>query len=415
MTARPPSVLTNDFLRSLVAVGQVDLLVGLPTFNNAATVKPIAEAVHAAFARDFPRLRTALVNSDGGSVDGTPEIVQSVTEAADGARALRTIHRVSTSHAGAFGKGRALRAVFAAADLTQARAVVVLDPDIVSVKPEWIARLARPVLERQLDYVGPAYARGPFEGPLVTHLVRPVFEAAYGVPMREPVGGEIACSGRFAAHCLRQRVWDLDFTRFGMDLWLAGEAVAGGFALGEAPLGPRMPMRNATRLGLPELITFVVGALFTCLELHAPYWTADLAPRELVPCGVPEAAPPAGPPPAEAREDLAHDVSMLEPILGACLEPETLAGLRQTAATAEDVIADELWVRLIGDFMLAHAHQRLSRDHLLQALVPLYRARVASFVEAHRSASAAEVEASLGGLADICRRQRTSWIERWPA
>lgn len=416
-TLRPPSVITDEFLRTLVAVGQVDLLVGLPTFNNATTVKPIVEAVHVAFARCFPRLRTTLVNSDGGSVDGTPEIVQSVTEASDGpSRALRTIHRVATSHAGALGKGSALRTVFAAADLTQARAVVVLDPDITSVQPEWIERLARPVLERHLDYVGPVYARRPFEGPLVRQIVRPLFQAAYGVPMREPVGGELACSGRFAAHCLKQSVWDMALTRYGMDIWLAGEAVAGGFAVGEAALGPRTPMRSSGRLGLAELFNYVVGALFACLELHEDYWTADHEPREIVSCGELEPLPPEGAPPASDSEgDLERDVADLEPILQNCLAPETLAGLQQAAQRDDDAIGDELWVRLLGDFMLAHARQTMGRDHLLQALVPLYRARVASFVEAHRHDPPEAVEAALEALTEACGRQRAAWIERWRA
>jgi len=414
---RPPSVLTDEFLRSLVAVGQVDLLVGLPTFNNAATVKPIAEAVHVAFARYFPRLRTTLVNSDGGSVDGTPEIVQSATEACDGpTRALRTIHRVVTSHASALGKGSALRAVFAATDLTQARAVVVLDPDITSVTPEWIERLARPVLEHRLDYVGPVYARRPFEGPLVRHLVRPLFQAAYGVPMREPVGGEFACSGRYAAHCLKQSVWDMALTRYGMDIWLAGEAVAGGFDVGEAALGPRTPMRVSGRLGLAELFNYVVGALFACLELHGDYWTADHDARELPSYGTLEPlAPDGAPPTAETQGDLARDVADLAPILQSCLAPETLAGLQQAAQQEGGAIGDELWVRLLGDFMLAHARQAMGRDHLLQALVPLYRARVASFVEAHRHDAPEAVETALESLATTCRRQRPAWVERWRA
>lgn len=416
-TSRPPSVITDEFLRALVAVGQVDLMVGLPTFNNAATVRPIVEAVHVAFARYFPRLRTTLVNSDGGSVDGTPEIVQSATDASDGpTRALRTIHRVATSHAGALGKGSALRAVFAAADLTQARAVVVLDPDITSVAPEWIERLARPVLERNLDYVAPVYARRPFEGPLVRHIVRPVFQAAYGVPMREPVGGELACSGRFAAHCMKQSVWDLALTRFGMDIWLAGEAVAGGFSVGEAALGQRTPMRASGRLGLPELFNYVVGALFACLELHEDYWTADHEPREIAFFGTIEPLlPDGGPPTTEAPGDLARDVADLEPILHTCLAPETLAGLRQAADAGRDEIGDALWVRLLGDFMLAHARQGMGRDHLLQALVPLYRARVSSFVEAHRNQPPEAVEAVLESLATTCRQQRPAWVRQWRA
>lgn len=416
-TMRPPSVINDDFLRTLVAVGQVDLLVGLPTFNNATTVKSIVEAVHAAFARYFPRLRTTLVNSDGGSLDGTPEIVQSVTEASVGeTRALRTIHRVGTSHPGSLGKGSALRTVFAAADLTQARAVVVLDPDIISVRPEWIERLARPVLERNLDYVGPVYARRPFEGPLVRHIVRPVFQAAYGVPMREPVGGELACSGRFARHCLKQSVWDMALTRYGMDIWLAGEAVAGGFEVGEAALGPRTPMRASGRLGLGDLFSYVVGALFACLELHQDYWTGDRAPREIPLNGSLEPLPPEdGPQSVESDGDLARDVTDLEPILHSCLAPETLAGLQHAAFAGDGTIGDELWVRLLGDFMLAHARQLMGRDHLLQAMVPLYRTRVASFVAAHRHDPPEAVEAAFDALVAACGRQRAAWIERWRA
>lgn len=406
------TILSNEFLRSLVAVGQVDLLVGLPTFNNADTVRPIAEAVQVAFARYFPRLRTTLVNSDGGSVDGTPEIVRSVTEASDGpTRALRTIHRVATSHAGAFGKGSALRAIFAAADLTQARAVAVIDPDITSITPEWIDALARPVIEQRLDYVGPVYARGPFEGPLVRHVVRPVFEAAYGVPMREPVGGEFACSGRFAAHCLRQTVWDSAFTRFGTDIWLAGEAVAHGFEVGQTHLGPRTPMRTSNRLPLAELVTYVVGALFTCLELHETYWTGEPAPRELPVLGTAAEAPAAAVPPATEPGDLERDVADLLPILQGCLAPETLAGLQQIAGSDDEVLGDELWARLLGEFLAGHRHQKIGRDHLLQAFVPLYRARVASFIETHRRDGSEAIEAAYEALTATCQRLRPSWIE----
>ncbi len=406
------TILSNDFLRSLVAVGQVDLLVGLPTFNNADTVKPIAEAAQLALARYFPRLRTALVNSDGGSVDGTPEIVRNVTAAADGpVRALRTIHRVETSHAGSLGKGSALRAIFAAADLTQARAVTVIDPDITSMSPDWIERLARPVLDQRLDYVGPVYSRSPFEGPLVRQVVRPVFQAAYGVPMREPVGGEFACSGRFAAHCLRQSVWDYDFTRFGVDIWLAGEAVAGGFQVGQTQLGRRTPMRASNRLPLADLVKFVVGALFTCLELHEAYWKRAVEPRDLPTFGEPEVVPHVDAPHAVEPGDLERDVADLLPILETLLTPATLAGLVQVAQSDDETIGDDLWAHLLGEFMIGHMHQVIGRDHLLQAFVPLYRSRVVSFIEAHRRDDPQVVAAAYEHLNASCLGLRPGWIE----
>ncbi len=59
-----------------MAVGQVDILVGLPTLNNAATVVDVARAIHVCFTRDLPRLRTVMINSDAGSTDGTPELIR---------------------------------------------------------------------------------------------------------------------------------------------------------------------------------------------------------------------------------------------------------------------------------------------------------------------------------------------------
>jgi hypothetical protein len=413
---RPPSLLTNDFLRALVGVGQVDLLVGLPTFNNAATVKPIAQAVHVALARHFPRLRTLLLNSDGGSTDGTPDIVHGVSHHTTGepgtSQTLRTIHRVTTSHPGALGKGRALRGIFAAADLTSARAVAVVDPDITSITPEWIERLVRPVLDQGFDYVAPVYARAMFEGPLVSHIVRPVFDAAYGVDLREPVGGEFGCSGRFAAHCVKQPVWELDLTRFGVDIWLAGEAVSKHFRAAQTMLGPRTPMRAASRLGLEELITHVIGALFTCLDMHAPYWTAAPAHRVLPLFGVPVTAV-APSPDAPDTNGLDQRLRDVRPVLLQCLSPESVAALESSMTDGRPVIGDALWARLLGEMAATHAHGRVAREQLLGAIVPIYLARVASFREAHQASDAATVDAALESMRASCAAQRDYCIAQW--
>src|SRR4051812_30170015 len=106
-----------------MAVGQVDILVGLPTLNNAATVVDVARAIHACFTRDFPRLRTVMINSDAGSTDGTPELIRRASLSDDvvqTSHSLRTMHRVVTPYHGLPGKLTALQTLFAAAELTQA-------------------------------------------------------------------------------------------------------------------------------------------------------------------------------------------------------------------------------------------------------------------------------------------------------
>jgi hypothetical protein len=91
------STLSDTLLRQLMAVGQVDVLVGLPTLNNAATVVDIVRAINVCFTRDFPRLRTVMINSDGGSTDDTPDLIRDATVSeADmvlTSHSLRTLHR----------------------------------------------------------------------------------------------------------------------------------------------------------------------------------------------------------------------------------------------------------------------------------------------------------------------------------
>ena len=94
------SVLSDELLHHLMAVGHVDVLVGVPTLNNAGTIRPVVKAVHQAFARYFPRDRSVLINSDGGSDDGTPSLVRNAsaddTETVTVSHSLRTVHRIST-------------------------------------------------------------------------------------------------------------------------------------------------------------------------------------------------------------------------------------------------------------------------------------------------------------------------------
>ena len=48
------SSLTDDFLGQLISVGEVDLLVGVPTHNNSKTIGPIVETIQAGLLTFFP-------------------------------------------------------------------------------------------------------------------------------------------------------------------------------------------------------------------------------------------------------------------------------------------------------------------------------------------------------------------------
>ena len=68
---------------------------------------------------------------------------------------------------------------------------------------------------------------------------------------------------------------------------------------------------------------------------------------------------------------------------------------------------------LVYDFVAAHHHGIIDRTHIVQALMPLYRGRVAAFLGEHASAPIAETEQHLERLSEEFQRQRQYLIDRW--
>ncbi|HLG30153.1 MAG TPA: hypothetical protein VI387_08090, partial [Candidatus Brocadiales bacterium] len=58
---------------------KIDIIVGIASYNNAKTIGHVVRAVDAGLAKYFPDKNAVIVNSDGGSIDGTPDIVKSET------------------------------------------------------------------------------------------------------------------------------------------------------------------------------------------------------------------------------------------------------------------------------------------------------------------------------------------------
>ncbi len=136
--AADDSILTDEFLRQLINVGEVDILVGLPTHNNAKTIGPIVATIQAGLLAFFPRDRAAIINADGGSQDGTTELVlnAAIDDVRRGSKisALRTLHVISTQYAASPTRGTALRSILAAGELLRAKTCVVISPESTQVE-----------------------------------------------------------------------------------------------------------------------------------------------------------------------------------------------------------------------------------------------------------------------------------------
>ena len=413
------SALSDTLLRQLMAVGQVDILVGLPTLNNAGTVTDVVRAVNVAFNRDFPRLRTVMINSDGGSTDGTPELVRAATQTESDmvqtSHSLRTLHRVLAPYHGLPGKHTALHSLFAAAELTQAKVLVVLDPSGPATSPERVSELIVPVLHGETAFLAPRYRRHARDGVLITQLVRPFVRAVYGVGLDEPLGAEFACAGRFASHCLDQDIWSHEAARFAIDLWLRSEAIATGVSV--AQIWRPATSGAGLRATLREAVQQIVLSLAECLRAHETFWIATTAIVDLPTFGTDTAAIPDSPKwdvpslAGHARQDLLA----ISPILTEVLDKETVTRIVEDISRDEWSVDDELWVRIVYAFAAAMRRSRAGSEHLAGMFVPLYLWRAAAFMARTAPEQPATVQQRLDGLCDTFLRLKPALVSRWSA
>jgi len=423
------TLLSDDFLRQLINVGEVDIIVGLPTHNNAKTVEPVIQAIQAGILKCFPRERAVIINADGGSQDGTPELVVGASiddvrrddprdELRKGSKvyALRTLHSISTQYARTPEPGTALRTIVAAADLLRARACVVVSPESTTIEPDWLQRLVRPVYSDNFDLVSPIYRRQKFEGVLMRNLLYPMTRAIYGYGIREPYASEFAISGRLATDFLAKENWNDDGSRSGAEIGLTITAITGTYRVCQSFLGTKaQPDRSAS--DLVAAMRRTAGALFASLDSNFPVWSTIAGAQPVPTVGTPSEVVPE---PVRVNRKRLHEmfatgIAELQPVFRSILSDPTLAELQRIASLeASDFnYPPELWAKTVFEFAASYHKSVINRDHIIQALVPLYRGRTLSFLLENRDASGEDIEKSVESLCGEFERLKPYLLEVW--
>lgn len=408
---------TEDTVRR---IGETEVLVGIPSYNNADTIGHVVRAVSAGLAKYFPGLRSVLVNSDGGSSDGTPGVVAR-TLVDFGAMLISDrqspLQKIITPYHGIPGKGSAFRTIFEIARRLKARACAVVDSDLRSITPEWIELLIRPVLDEGYDYVAPYYLRHKYDGTITNGIVYPLTRALYGRRIRQPIGGDFGFSGQLAEHYLDKYVWESDVARFGIDVWMTTEAIASGARVCQSFLGAKIHNPKDPAADLSAMLVQVMGAMFALMEEHQRVWAKEdgSQPVKLFGFQYEVGVEPVNVNVERMIVSFRQGLVDLEPIWRRMLAEETVEALLplRDRQAQEFRIPDELWARVIYDAAVAYHRRVMPREHLLKALAPLYLGRTATFVLETQGLTSAEAEGRIEALCQVFEKQKSYLLQQW--
>jgi hypothetical protein len=300
---------------------------------------------------------------------------------------------------------------------TNARAVLILGPESGSLPASALGNLANTILSASADLAVPCYDLQPRAGLVNSSILYPLNRALFATRVRFPLAIDFGLSPRMAERlgAAAQRFVALNQSE--APLWVVSEAMVTGMKIEEIEVGARELPQPADP-DLNAILPFVTGSLFSDIEAKAAFWQrARMSP------------PPrkqALPAQQQTSDGSAEVASMLQgfrlaytnlrEIWGLVLPPNTLLGLKRLSLIDGSAfrMPENLWARIVFDFLIAYRLRTLNRGHLLGALIPLYLAWVASHInviaagdnpERHIEAHAAAFEADKAYL--VAR-----W--RWP-
>jgi glycosyltransferase involved in cell wall biosynthesis len=240
-----------------------DVVVGIPSYNEAETIGHVAETAGRGLERYFPGLRCIVVNCDNRSPDGTKEafLAAPFPKGVD--------RKYIATPEGVRGKGNNSWNLFRFCEKAEARAIVVVDADLRSITPEWIKYLGCPVLQEGYDFVAPFYSRHQFDGTITNHLCYPLVFSLTGYEIRQPIGGDFAFSPKLCSHWI-SLPWNDMVRQYGIDIFMSLNAVFGDFKICEAGLGSKIHKASSPKLG--KMFEEVVYSLFSTVLNHRATW-----------------------------------------------------------------------------------------------------------------------------------------------
>lgn len=402
-------------------IGQADLLIGIPSYNDAATIQPLVRSIVVGLATCFPKSRSVVLLSDGGSQDGTIRLFEQAGH--DASLTLVVQHPVpavqpmGVPDRGVPGYENALGAILQASQQLGVRACALIDGSLWSVTGEWVGRLLSPIADRSFDLVTSVYRRHKYEGTLTNSLLYPMTRALYGKRISSPSGGSYGFSSKLVSTYLIKDLRGGLSAQLALDNWLTTVAVAEGHEVCQASLGTKLQQAKSPTVELSVILSQAVGSVFSLMEEYQSAWEGRSGSSPVPTFGPPEEVATEWAPVNRGRmvEAFKQGLRDLLPLWEVILAQDTMAQILPLGLLDDEDFRFpmDIWVQAVYDFALAYHHRVIHREHLLRSLTPLYLGRTASFVAETLEGGPEEVQHCIERLCEEYETLKPYLVERW--
>jgi glucosylglycerate synthase len=388
-------------------IGSADLVVGVLTESDSNAIARMCDEL-----RTLPGpLRIAVLHDD--QQKGAPPVTSEATQGRAFVFLVPSLLPKSDVPAtGVLSMSETYQSVFAAAEKLQARGCCIIASKLEAATPPWAWRMAQPLFESQADLVLPHYARRKFEGLLNASILAPMVRALYGKRVNNPMGPDFGVSQRLFQRMLAAKATG---NRLNSLASLTPTALCQNLQIIEV-FGTRIyPPTDWSNMS--SVLADVLTPVFVEMERNAPFWQRTRVSVPLPVVG--ETFPLDQDSPAVDTRTMVESFQLgnreLQEIWSLVLPPSSLFELRKLSRLAVEQfrLPDELWVRIVYDFALAHRLRTISRDHLLRSMTPLYLGWVASYANDLTLPGAMSPARRLERLALSYEAGKSYLVSRW--
>jgi hypothetical protein len=199
-------------------------------------------------------------------------------------------------------------------------------------------------------------------------------------------------------------VWPSDVARFGIDIYMTTTALVTGRRVVQAFLGAKIHDPKDPGADLAPMFSQVVSTLFRLAIANPGAWKDVRGSKATTIVGSIDPVEP---------EAVNASVEILERKYAAGRIEHQATWNEILSAPVPERIDDQAWARILFDFLLAAKKRPADTQRYVGALVPLYFARVASFIDEAKDLDTDRAEALVERQAATFEELKPELVERW--